>query len=199
MKNIRMATLADGERLLEIYQPYIETTTISFEYKVPSLEEFRSRMVQYGSEYPYLVCEIDGTIVGYAYAHRYAERAAYGWCAELSVYVAQDCLHGGIGTALYTALMEILKLQQVHTVYGCITWPNERSIGLHKKLGFIEVGRFVKAGYKMGNWIDVVWMGKEILPRVEQPREWMSIEEIDAVMVDEICKNCASLIKEKNK
>ena len=199
MNVIRLATLHDAERLLEIYAPYIEKTTISFEYEAPSLEEFQRRMKEFGGFYPYLVCEIDGKVIGYAYAHRYAERAAYGWGAEASIYVDENALHGGIGTALYQALLELLALQNVCTVYGCITWPNERSIGLHKKMGFREFARFEKSGFKFGRWIDVVWMEKVLWDKTLPPEPLVSVHSLDSGAVAEICARCASLIKERNR
>ena len=191
-----LATLDDAERLLEIYAPYIEKTTISFEYEVPTLVEFQRRMREFGGFYPYLVCEINGNIIGYAYAHRYAERAAYGWGAEASIYVDENALHGGIGTALYQALLELLALQNVCTVYACITWPNERSIGLHKKMGFCEFARFKQSGFKFGRWIDVVWMEKVLWDKSLPPKSLVSVHSLDESVVAEIFTRCVNLIKE---
>ena len=92
---IRPARLEDASEILKIYEPYIKKTTITFEYEVPSLEEFRGRMTGIIGAYPYLVCEADGKILAYAYAHRFHERAAYQWDAELSVYVEEEHMDWG--------------------------------------------------------------------------------------------------------
>ncbi len=152
---LRRAHLEDAEAILEIYAPYIRNTNITFEYEVPSLSEFRDRMAGIMEGYPYLICEIDGIAAGYAYAHRYKERAAYQWDAELSVYLREGCERRGIGQAFYTALMEILKEQHVRNVYGIVTGPNPPSEALHAAMGFRLAGVSLKTGYKLGKWIDV--------------------------------------------
>ena len=115
---LRQARLEDAQAILDIYAPYIRNTNITFEYEVPTLPEFRKRMEEIMEGYPYLICEINGAAAGYAYAHRYKERAAYQWDAELSVYLDERYARRGIGRAFYTALMEILKEQNVRNVYG---------------------------------------------------------------------------------
>lgn len=152
---IRPARLEDASEILKIYEPYIKKTTITFEYEVPSLEEFRGRMTGIIGAYPYLVCEADGKILAYAYAHRFHERAAYQWDAELSVYVEEEHTGLGMGKALYHALMELLKLQNVKNAYALVTSPNERSEALHLGMGFRLEGLNRETGYKMGKWLDV--------------------------------------------
>ena len=106
---IRLARLEDARALLSIYAPYVTGTSVTFEYEAPSLEEFTGRVKSILADYPYLVCERGGEIVGYAYAHRYKERAAYQWDAELSVYL-NEMHHGrGVGRALYGALIEMTR------------------------------------------------------------------------------------------
>lgn len=160
MGTIRFAAAADAPALLAIYAPYVEETSISFEYVPPSLEEFEGRMREISAGYPYLVYEEDGAILGYAYGHRAMERAAYGWNAELSVYVDRSCLGRGIGSRLYRCLMDLLQLQGVRNVCGVVTHPNPPSEALHRRLGFQLTARFPAAGYKQGRWRDVLWFGK---------------------------------------
>lgn len=124
---MRMAVMEDAPEILAIYEPYIRKTTITFEYEVPTVEAFRQRMAGILGAYPYLVCEMDGKIAAYAYAHRFQERAAYQWNAELSVYVDENCTGMGMGKALYQALIEILKCQNVKNAYALVTSPNEKS------------------------------------------------------------------------
>ena len=123
---IRKVLPSDAARLLEIYKPYVEQTSITFEYELPELEEFEERIRDISSRYPYLVLE-EEKIWGYAYAHKAQERAAYGWNAELSIYLDSSIRGRGMGRRLYHALMEILKLQKVQNLYALITHPNERS------------------------------------------------------------------------
>lgn len=110
-KQLRFAVEQDAPELLEIYRPYVETTSITFETEVPTVEEFTERIRDTLTKFPYLVIEEDGKILGYAYAHPFHTRAAYGWTVESSVYVRQDVRHGHIGTLLYEALMERLSNQ----------------------------------------------------------------------------------------
>lgn len=166
----RFATENDAKEILEIYRPYVENTTITFEYEVPSVKEFKERIMKILEEYPYIVCEYDKKIIGYAYAHRVWSRAAYQWDAELSIYTNENYSGNGIGKKLYKMLMEILKLQNVVNVYGCVTYPNENSDKLHEYLGFNKVGIFKNAGYKFGKWIGVTWFEKAILEHCENPK-----------------------------
>ena len=137
---------------------------------------------------PYLVCEIDGKIVGYAYAHRQAERAAYQWNAELSVYLDRSCTSRGLGRRLYGALMDILRLQGIRTVYGCVTVPNEKSEGLHRALGFRRLGTYRSTGYKCGAWRDVAWFEKPIAPYDQNPEPIRPVEDIPAEALAAILK-----------
>ena len=113
---IRLARESDAEKLLEIYRPYVETTSITFETEVPTVAEFAGRIRETLTKFPYLVIEEDGEILGYAYAHPFHTRAAYGWTVESSVYLRRDVRHGHIGTLLYEALLERLERQGVRNV-----------------------------------------------------------------------------------
>lgn len=154
---IRLATAADAAALLSIYKYYVEETAITFEYEVPTVEEFARRIEEISAFYPYLVWEEDGQILGYAYAHRHQVRAAYQWNVELSIYLANDVCGQGLGTKLYGALIELLLLQGVQNFYGCVTMPNETSDALHKKMGFKLCSVWHHCGYKLGKWHDVAW------------------------------------------
>lgn len=159
---IRFAAAKDAAELLEIYAPYVTGTTVSFEYEVPAVEEFRRRVEETSARYPYLVWEEDGALLGYAYAHPYAARPAYQWSAELTVYLRQGVSRRGLGSRLYGALMELLRLQGVRNVYGCVTAENTASVAFHHALGFREAGRFSQVGYKLDRWLDVLWLEKAI-------------------------------------
>ncbi|EEQ58471.1 putative phosphinothricin N-acetyltransferase [Clostridiales bacterium 1_7_47FAA] len=157
---IRTASVSDAPALLSIYAPYVERTAITFEYTVPTLEDFRSRISRTLARYPYLVAECSGIAMGYAYASAFHPRAAYDWSAEVSIYVSEDARGTGIGTRLYGALEDILKQQNIINVNACIAYPNPGSISFHEKLGYRTVGHFTKCGYKLGKWWDMIWMEK---------------------------------------
>ena len=159
--NLRFAAPEDIPALLAVYRHYI-STEITFEYVLPSEEEFARRVSSISETYPYLVIEEQGKILGYAYAHRIAERAAYNWGAELSVYLSPTATGQGLGKRLYRVLMELLQLQGVRTVYGLVASPNPASESLHNSLGFDLMGVQHRAGYKNGRWIDLLWYEKAI-------------------------------------
>ena len=184
---LRFATPDDADALRAIYAQYIDGN-ITFEYDLPSSAEFRARIESISQTYPYLVHETDGTIDGYAYAHRHMERAAYQWGAELSVYLDRSVRGRGLGTALYTALIAILKCQGVRNVFGCVTLPNERSERLHRSLGFELVGTYAMAGYKNGAWRSVGWFQKSIAA-YDTPSPLRSVRDVDRAEIQQILEN----------
>jgi phosphinothricin acetyltransferase len=181
---IRLSTPADAEAILAIYTPYVTGTTITFEYDVPAIEEMRTRIQETHKEYPFLVHILDGRVSGYAYAHRLRERAAYQWDAELSVYVDGNCHHRGIGRALYTCLMELLKLQNVVNVYGVVTVPNAASEKLHEQFGFRLSGVLHNTGFKHGHWLDVAWYEKNLVDWPADPQPFLPFPSLDRSVVD---------------
>ena len=184
--SFRFATENDAEKILAIYKPYVENTTITFEYNVPTIEEFRERIREILKDYPYIVCEYGNEIVGYAYAHRIWSRAAYQWDAELSIYTNEKYAGNGIGKKLYGILLEILKLQNVVNVYGLVTYPNKSSEKLHNYFGFKKVAFFENVGFKFGKWIGVTWFEKAINPYFENPDSIKRISEIDESEIKKI-------------
>lgn len=173
---IRTAVQQDAKVLLEIYAPYVKKTAITFEYDVPSVEEFAGRISKVLQKYPYLVAEVNGEPVGYAYAGPFKERAAYDWAVETTVYVREDMKKSGIGRALYTALEEALAAQGILNLNACIAFPENEdeyltrdSVKFHERMGFETAGRFHKCGCKFGRWYDMVWMEKLIGNHVENP------------------------------
>lgn len=168
---IRLAHPEDAAAILDVYRPFITDTAISFEYTVPSIAEFAERIRGIAAEYPYLVYEREGRIEGYAYAHRYLERAAYQWDVEVTVYLSDAVRGSGIGAKLYTAMEKLLQLQGIINLYACITASNQASINFHAKTGYKMVGTFHKAGFKLGEWQDVVWMEKAIGCYSDKPQE----------------------------
>lgn len=152
---IRPASQDDLPRMLEIYRPFVENTAITFEYETPDLEEFTLRYDKITPFFPWLVCEYDGVVAGYAYAMRHQVRAAYQWDAELSVYVHPEYQGRKIGSALYRCLKRILTMQGYFYAHALITLPNDKSMQLHKHLGFKTICICEKTGFKHGQWRDV--------------------------------------------
>ena len=171
MKNyiIRNVNTNDAEQLLKIYSHYVTNTAIKFEYEVPSLAEFKSRIERIQKRFPYICLIVDGDIKGYAYASAFHEREAYKHCAELSIYIEKD-MHGqGFGRALYEELESRLKTMEIINAYACIAttkkedkYLTNNSEHFHAHLGFKKCGEFTKCGLKFGRWYDMIWMEKFI-------------------------------------
>ena len=157
---IRIATEADVPQMLAIYAPYILNTTHTFEYEVPTEEAFLQRFRALTAQFPWLVYEEKGKVLGYAYGSAPWERAAYRWCAEDSLYLLPEAQGKGIGSRLLSALERILFYQGYRRIYALITAENSNSIAFHKKNGYILRAELPDAGLKFGRWIGVVWMDK---------------------------------------
>lgn len=175
---IRMATTLDAPMLLEIYEPYVRETAITFEYTVPTVQEFGNRIAKILTRYPYLVAIKDGEIVGYAYVSSFKERAAYDWAVETTIYMKQNQRGSGIGKRLYLELEEIVKKQNVINMNACIAYPNPESIAFHERLGYKTVAHFTKCGYKLNRWYDMIWMEKILEEHPDKPKEFIPITKL---------------------
>ena len=175
---IRAAKEADIEAILAIYAPYVRETAITFEYTVPTLEQFSERMRKTLMKYPYLVAVQETEILGYAYASEFKKRAAYDWAVETTIYVKQDSRKSGVGKKLYRVLEEVLKRQNIGNLYACIAYPNPGSIGFHEHLGYQTIGHFSKCGYKFETWYDMIWMEKMIGEHDQHPEPFKPITEL---------------------
>jgi len=151
----------DARQVAAIYYPYVINTPITFESEPPDGHEMSSRMENVLTSYPWIVCVHDDEVMGYAYGSQFRTREAYDWSVETTVYV-REAAHGlGIGSALYTSLLECLRLQGYVSAVGVIALPNDKSVMLHEKLGFSQDGILPSAGYKNGTWYDVgLWWKK---------------------------------------
>ena len=168
---IRRAELKDAEALLSIYAPYVEQTAITFEYDIPTIEEFRERIVHITKKYPWLVGIVDDRVVGYAYAGAFKERAAYQWAVETSIYVDKKERGKGIGRLLHDSLERALQEQGILNLNACISYLEQEdeyltldSVYFHQRLGYTQVAHFHKCGKKFGRWYDMIWMEKLIGP-----------------------------------
>ena len=166
---ILIASPNDAQDLLNIYSYYVENTAITFEYDVPSLQEFQQRIENTLKTYPYLIAKIGDEIVGYTYASSFHARKAYSWCVETSIYVDHHYQKNGIGKKLYDALEKILKMQNITNLNACIAIPAQdnpyvdfNSVDFHHHLGYEQVGKFHQCGYKFHQWFHIVWMEKMI-------------------------------------
>jgi phosphinothricin acetyltransferase len=154
----------DAAACAEIYAPNVERSPTSFEERPPSTEDFSERIARISATHPWLVAEKDGEVVGYAYACRHRERPAYRWAVDVSVYVREGQRGQGIGRGLYEALFEALRRQRFRLACAGITLPNEESVALHERLGFVAVGVFRGVGWKAGAWRDVGWWQLDLAP-----------------------------------
>lgn len=190
---IRFAKMEDAEELLALYTPYVTDTVITFEYEVPSLEEFKDRMRQTMKKYPYLVAEQNGEILGYSCVGAFKGRAAYDWAVETTIYIRKDRQKTGVGKKLYEALEKVLHAQNICNLYACIGYPEvedeyltKNSAQFHTHLGYRMVGEFYHCGYKFNRWYNMVWMEKLLDSEIKHPKpiKWMeeNREELEAVL-----------------
>ena len=188
---IRPAAEKDIPEILSIYAPYIENSTATFEYDVPCLRTFTQRFLDITAQFPWLVWEEEGRILGYAYASAPYTRAAFSWCAEPSIYLRPEAKGRGIGRKLYTVLEGILERQGYQVLYALITEENRESVRFHEKMGYLHRAQFPDCGFKHGRWLGLFWMEKR-LKIVHSPSafpcSWLSIVQ-DAERINDILDN----------
>ena len=166
---IRPATPADASACRAVYAPYVRDTTVTFETEVPAVEEFAGRLARALERHDWLVAELDGRILGYAYAGPVKERAAYHWSCEVSVYLDPGARGNGLGRALYRELFGRLEARGFRRLLAIIALPNDASVALHRAMGFREAGRLERIGFKHGRWLDVTWMQADLGPDLPAP------------------------------
>lgn len=196
---IRAADETDAGAIAGIYAPIVEETHVSFETDPPSATEMAGRIRDATERFPWLVCEHEGAVVGYAYAGVHKERPAYRWSVDASVYVAEEHRRSGVARALYESLLSILHEQGFYTVYAVIALPNPSSVAFHESLGFERVALYEDAGYKRGDWHDVGHWERSIRsPRAEAsppspPVPFETVRESDAFV--DACAAGESLVR----
>jgi phosphinothricin acetyltransferase len=176
---LRVATPFDAANVREIYRPYVESSAISFEIEVPTVHDIATRIASVLPTHPWLVAEDGRDILGYAYAHSFASRAAYRWSVETSIYVRSHSHGQGVGKNLYQALFAILRVQGFREAFAGIALPNPRSVRLHATFGFEPVALYERVGWKLGNWHDVQWWQKPL-------REAGNAEPTEAIPMSEL-------------
>lgn len=177
MTSLRLARPEDAPAVQAIYAPYCQTP-ISFEDPPPDVAEVERRIRATWPAYPWLVAEEDGRLLGYAYACRHRERAAYRWSVETSVYLASAAQGRGLGRRLYTQLLDLLRQQGYHTALAGITLPNEPSLRLHRAMGFTACALYRQIGFKEGQWRDVQWLELH-LDSAASPREPLALDQLE--------------------
>lgn len=170
----------DAVRVAAIYRPAVETGLASFEEVAPPAAEMAERMRTTLERLPWLVAEMAGEVVGYAYAGVHRARAGYRWSVDVSVYVDPARQGGGIGRALYTELFDVLRRQGYVNVYAGITLPNPASVGLHEAIGMRRIGVYERVGFKFGAWRDVAWYGLRLADPDREPSEPIPLPELGA-------------------
>ncbi|MBK7920893.1 MAG: GNAT family N-acetyltransferase [Veillonella sp.] len=172
----RVASVDDAQALLDIYAYYVNETAITFEYDVPRVEEFQGRIRHTLQRFPYIVAELNGKIVGYAYTEYFKPRSAYDWAVETTIYLQHDLQKMGLGKKLYSLIEEISRAQHIINLNACIGYPIEEdayltknSVQFHEYLGYRLVGEFVKCGYKFNTWYNMIWMEKFINDHPDHP------------------------------
>src|SRR5688500_12472648 len=170
-KNIRSIELSDASAVREIYAPFVSDSATSFELVPPDIAAMEQRIRELTVQYPWLVFEADGTVLGYAYASSHRTRWAYQWCVEVSVYVHERARRRGVARALYGALFDVLRRQGYVNAYAGITLPNPSSVGLHESLGFVPIGVYSRVGFKFGRWHDVAWLELRLTGDAEPPND----------------------------
>ena len=197
---LRLAKPDDAEKLLKIYAPFVISndralSDVSFEYEVPSIEEFAERIKNISADYPYIVCEHEGRLLGYVYAHPYIQRASYQWGAEVTIYLASEGQGRGLGKVMYAALEALLRLQGIVVTYACITASNEHSVKMHEACGYKIIGTFNNTGFKHGHWLDMVWMEKVIAEHPKQPELIKKIGELPSEAVAEVLQEASARLQ----
>ena len=165
--DIREARPGDATAIRAIYAPFVESTAVTFETEVPSLESYEAALAD--PLYPWLVFERDLEVSGYVKASRFHDRPAYAWSVEVAVYLAEGTRGGGVGKRLVTAMLEELQAQGYANAFAGIALPNSASVGLFESLGFERCALHKNVGYKLGTWHDVGWWQKALGPYPERP------------------------------
>lgn len=176
--NIRLIHPNDAQATLEIYRPYVEKTIISFEYDAPGIDEWETRIKTITADYPWLVCEHNNEIIGYAYASKHRNRTAYSWAVESTIYLSEKFHHKGIAGILYETLFELLRVQGYINVYAGVGVPNIKSEKFHLAAGFYEIGYFKNIGFKFGAWHDTRWFQLHLTDHPANPMKPKTLPEI---------------------
>ena len=192
---IRFATQEDAEDILAIYAPYVVSTPVTFEVTVPRVYDFKRRIASVSAALPFLVCEADGKIAGYAYAANQKSYAAYAWCTYVYVYISNEYQRCNIASALYLAILSLLKAQEYRKVLAVVTSSNQVSEAFHSAFGFQKVGTIERAGYKLGAWHSISVFEKALDNSDDPPVPTKRVAELERSFCERNFKKCAKIIQ----
>lgn len=181
---IRPARAEDAPAIAAIYGHYVRETAVTFACHEYSADDYAAQIAE--GHYPFLVCEEEGQVMGFAYAGAFRVKEAFRWDVELTIYLRPGSEGRGLGAKLMDGLLKLLRRQGYLLAYSCITLPNERSIGLHKHFGFEELGVFPRTGYKLGAWRDVIWLQLFLGEYSDSPAEPTPFHALDKTEVQRI-------------
>jgi phosphinothricin acetyltransferase len=182
--NIRLARPDDAAGIDAIYAPIVRETIISFEMVPPAAHEIGERIAETLEVFPWLVSEQAGRMLGYAYAGRHRERTAYQWSVDVSCYVHPDARRRGVGRSLYEALKRVLRAQGFCNAFAGIALPNAASVALHESVGFVPIGVYRNAGFKLGAWRDCGWWQCELGELPATPASPVPLPRLSAAVLE---------------
>ncbi len=171
---------ADAEAVAAIYRPAVESSVATFEEAPPTSDEMAARMHSTLEQWPWLVAEQDGAVIGYAYAAPHHARPGYRWSVNVSVYVDPARQGGGVGRALYDRLLDLLRRAGYVNVYAGVALPNPASVRLHEAIGMRRIAVYEGVGFKLGRWIDVAWYGLRLAEPDGRPAEPVPLSSVVA-------------------
>lgn len=185
---LRLAETRDASAIAAIFAPYAEASGISFAARAPTPAEWEKKIGELLPQFPFLVFEAGSVVTAYAYASPHRTLASYRWCCEVSIYVDATGQRRGAARALYTALIELLRLQGFHNAYAGIMLPNLASAALHEKFGFRHFATFERIGWKLGRWRDVGWWELKLQPEQgedapAEPRAFAAVQKEERASV----------------
>ncbi|MGN0682124.1 MAG: GNAT family N-acetyltransferase [Oscillospiraceae bacterium] len=177
---IRLAKGTDAKAVHDIYGAYVPLDYVTFTVDNPDVESYRRKIITTLEKYPFLIAEDStGKVLGYVYGSPLRPHDAYQWNVEWTIVLAPDApKRRGIATALYGEFAAILEKQGYRYIYGVIVDTNEASLAFHKSLGFIEVGHFENAGFKLGAWRGIRWLVKQIGTDNGEPKTPLGLSEV---------------------
>lgn len=192
--SLRFVRDEDASEITEIYRPYVDNSIVSWEYEAPEAPEILSRIVKVKKYYPWLICEFDGCVAGYAYAAEHRDRIGYQWSVEVSIYVHEDHRRKSVAKCLYNALFKILKLQGYHVMLAIISVPNIPSVSFHRSLGFVKTAAFNEIGFKYDTWQSSEWFIKRLHDKDNKASEIVNYTAIEQLKIDSCFQESLNLI-----
>jgi phosphinothricin acetyltransferase len=161
---VRPARAEDVPRLTEIYNHYIVNTPVTFDLEPFTVEQRMEWFSHYSTagRHRLLVAERDGVVMGYTSTSRFRPKQAYETTVEMTIICAPESTGCGIGSRLYSEILPLMRLEDVHMAIAGITMPNDASCALHEKFGFRRVALEPEVGRKFERYWDVAWYMRQV-------------------------------------